>query len=193
MPKIEDDEIKNLNIQKQELIRKFDNKEINEEGFNIKMGEITNTINEKIKSFLNTKHSQTNVEPLSVDQKIDNVDPLKTIVQPTSVEIIKKKRGRKPKMVDGSNVVKPKKEKKEKVVKEKRTTLASLIIKALMMKSVKNWNDMAEKVSEWDSTVKKENVIKLARHLMYKVEKGKQPKKWPKYTWDKKEFMLTEK
>jgi hypothetical protein len=82
------------------------------------------------------------------------------------------------------------KEKATKVVKEKKDTRASLILKALQMKSIKNVNDVAKYVKEKlpsDNEVR----IKAQTCTMIKEIVAKKKKSLANATWDEATYTLT--
>jgi len=91
------------------------------------------------------------------------------------------------KLVEKKQNIKPKKE-----IKEKKINITSLIIKALGIKSCKNAEGVADKVIEWDSSLKKEDIIKKAKGLLNYIKEGKE-KRWEAYIWNEDEFLLTKK
>lgn len=159
---IDDKEVKLLNIQKQSLLRRLDRKEITQEEFDEKMAPILEKIKEKTQEFLSTKEKQN-------EESVDGQETVSGVNEKMSEEKVKST-GRKP-------------------VKDSKATY---IAKALQMKGVKTFDDVAEKVSEWKEGVDKEKIKKFAKAIIREVKRGKQTR-WQKYTWDDENFLLTEK
>jgi hypothetical protein len=67
---------------------------------------------------------------------------------------------------------------------------AAYIEKALSMKSIKSYEDVAEKVIEWLPGKDKKKVISQAKVIVKLVKSG-QKARWKNYTWDEEAFLLT--
>jgi hypothetical protein len=92
---------------------------------------------------------------------------------------------RKKKMTETQTVEKVKK------IKTPRTnSQAALIEKALMMKTVKSYEDVANKVFEWDSTKDKKKVISQTKIIINIVKNQSKPR-WKGYVWNEVDFLLT--
>lgn len=79
---------------------------------------------------------------------------------------------------------------KVKVVGKKplKNSNATLIGKALMMKSVKKIEAVADKVIEWKPEADRKKIVTLTKVIINEVKKGKG--RWKIYNWDEENFML---
>lgn len=161
--KINIPELDNVNRQRHNLLNLLDKKQITEEEFNNKFPELDKKRNELIWNYL----------------KIDNVDVPKkdNIIQTEET-----------KMAEETKKVKAVKEVKEKPLNEQSN--AQLILRALQLKSTKNYDDVAAKVVEWKPTAVANKVKSMAKVMVNEIVKGKGGKA-TKYAWDETNFMLT--
>lgn len=81
---------------------------------------------------------------------------------------------------------------KPKEKKEKTPSYTTLIIKALMMKSLKTIDECVDKVLEWKPGRDRNNTKTQMKTIIYLVKKQK-GKRWEKYDWNDEAFLLTEK
>ena len=78
-------------------------------------------------------------------------------------------------------------EKKEKPLAEMSN--AKLILKALQLKTVKNYDDVGAKVKEWKPTVEDKKIKAMAKVMVREIKAGKGGKA-KKYTWKDEGFIL---
>jgi hypothetical protein len=96
-------------------------------------------------------------------------------------------------------MVEEKEIKKEEVKKEEvkvgkkvsATSNASLIGKALEMKTVKKIEDVITKVKEWKPEAEEKKVKGMTKTIISECKKGKG--RWKAYTWDEESYLLTKK
>lgn len=164
---LEDKEITMLNMQRHSLIRKLDRKEVSQEEYDEKMTSILEKLKEKKNKFFKSREEDNKQMEGTTSESKDDV-----------VAEVKKKMA---------------KEEQEKNISRKPVTdsKASFIAKALMMKTVKSFDDVAVKVAEWKPGIDKDKIIKFAKVIVREVKKGKQPR-WQKYSWNEENFQLTE-
>jgi hypothetical protein len=85
----------------------------------------------------------------------------------------------------------PSTEKKEKVAKVKKDTNASLVVKALQMKSIRNADKAVEMIKTWKPEVEEKRMKTYVGGIINAVKQGKGH--WKNYTWDEDNFQLTPK
>ena len=168
------EELSTLQRKKHVLLRQLDRKEITQEEFNSQILPITTQIEEKINKLLN-KESKTIVIEITNNQALVQ----NQAIQPDNktseeeLEMVEEKKGDKPKL----------------------ESYTQLIIRALMIKSLKNVDAVAEKVLEWRPGRDIKHVRSQIHSIIGLVKKQdpKQAKRWLNYEWKDAEYLLVQK
>ena len=169
--KIETDEMKQLLAERQQLTLDFGLKKLTEADFDMKLNNITKRISEYTQNFL---------------REFRKEDTSKIVVNNTnSIENTIKEEN---KMAD-ENVAKEVKVKKEKVVKPKKETRASLILKALQMKAIRNAEDVAKYVLQFRPT---DTAAKIKAQTAVMIKETIAKKKRKNFTWDEANYLMTQ-
>ena len=190
--KIEDPELQKIINERQNLARMESKNMISAEDFKEKDSPLFVRFWEIIRNYI--------LKDKIKMEKIEQDLQLKKETLSKSVKYIKDQQNNKLKTFSGernkmaeekaAKVKAPKAPKAPKEVKEKKVTNAQLILKALQMKSVKDYDAVAARVVEEkpDADIKK--VKSMAKVMVNEIIKGKGGKA-KKYKWDATTFMLT--
>jgi hypothetical protein len=163
-------ELNDLTLNRHRLLRSFDSKEITKEEFEMKMKELMDKLRAKTNLRLEELHTVAANKYKLVEDKMKNKSE-----QPQT---------------EGTPAVKEPKEKGPR--KEVANSNTSFIAKALEMKSVKSFEAVADKVSEWKPGVDRAKIINQTKIVISHVKKQDQLR-WQAYTWNEPEFLLIKK
>ena len=155
--------LKELNVEKHELLRSFEKHLIEEKDFNERLEKLEKEIR------------------VEIDNEIIEMNKEKPIT--TKEE---------PKMAKEEKEVKKEENTKKRGKKEQADSYASIAAKVLLMKSIKTMDDAVAKVDELKPGMDKAKIKNRLNAVIYAVKKQKQ-ERWKKYTWDKENFLLVEK
>jgi len=171
MGKVESQELKELLVQKQILCRKESKREITEEEFKEQMEPIDKRCSEITQQYIREdwlkRHPENTNKSYINDEEITNS---KNVLMEET------------KMSNEAKEVKP--------TVDKVPSNAQLILKALQMKTVKTYDDVASKVKENKPTVIDRRIKAMAKTMVKEIEKGI-GKKSKLYKWDAANFLLT--
>jgi hypothetical protein len=167
--------LSDLQRQKHALIRQLDRKEISEEEYDKLMNPLNEKIEGEIKKILNK------------DNQITTSILTSLVIEPEQNQAIQPENKINE---EESNMA----EEKE-VKKEKGDSYTQLIMKALMMKSLKTIEAVADKVLEWKPGRDIKNVKSQIHSIVGLVKKQdpKQAKRWLNYEWKEDEYLLVQK
>ena len=176
MGKIIDDELKNLLVQKQILARKESKRELTEEQYKEQIEPINKRAMEITQEHIRLDWVKNH--PDDTDKKYLNNEITTDINKSVSME--------ENKMVEENK----KEVKKEATKEDKAPSNAQYILKALQMRSVKTYDDVAAKVKEWKPTIVDRRIKAMAKTMIKEIGKGV-GKKATMYKWDAENFLLT--
>lgn len=167
-----DPELQKISLEKQNTIKQLEQKSITEEQFKTKISELDIIEKARLRELTATLPcAETTVE----------------IVNPA---IPRRKRGR-PKKSDraSTNITE-----KTAPPRKRKYMITEYICKALQMKSVKNVEDVINKIIEWlpEENLKRENLGPQIRVFISAIT-HKKLKKYDDYKWDKENFTLSKK
>jgi len=159
--------IKKLNIEKHDLLRMFEKHLVLEEEFNERLEKLEKEITvETNKELVQMNQNQNKKqEELEMAKEEDSTEEGKKVKSEET-----KKRGK----------------------KEQPNSYASIVAKVLLMKGIKNIDEAIAKVDELKPGMDKAKIKSRINAVIYQVQKQKQDR-WKKYTWNKEDFLLTEK
>lgn len=160
----ENQRLKELNVEKHELLRHYEKHLIKEDDFKKRFEELEI----KIRKEIDKEIVQMNKEQIIKNIKQEELEMAKEEKEVKGDEI--KKRGK----------------------KEQANSYASIAAKVLAMKGIKNMDDAVAKVDELKPGMDKDKIKGRINAVIAEVKKQKQAR-WMRYTWDKENFLLTEK
>ena len=170
---IVNEELSILQKKKHALIRQLNRKEITQEDYDVQMLPITTQINEKLGKILNKTGDTITliIDKPSLEQN-QAIQPDKKLNE-EEIEMAEEKEAKKPKV----------------------ESYTQLIIKALMAKSLKTIDAVAEKVLEWRPGRDIKRVKSQIHSIIGLVKKQdpKQAKRWLNYEWKEDEYLLVQK
>jgi len=152
-----------IHEQKHNLIRSYDSGEVSEYIFNKKIKEIQDKIDIDNRKIMDDFNAQTATDEEPIVQKTVRRNKMS---EEQKIEKVKTKR------------------------KTKKDNYAAYIEKALCMKSVKNINDVIEKVTVWKPGKTGDAITTMTKNIIFAIKKQKQPR-WRGYVWDNDNFLLT--
>lgn len=164
--KTENKRLKELNLEKHGLLRKFEQHLISE-----------NERDENLKILENDIREEINKEIMRLNKK--------QIIKEEEFEMAKEEKEVKTEEVKST-------ETKKKGKSLQANSTASIAAKVLAMKSIKNMNDAIAKVDELKPGMDKAKIKSRINAVIYAVKQQKQTR-WQNYTWDKEAFLLIEK
>ena len=161
--------------QKQLLHHQRERKEITEEEYVKKFTDVDNEWRKEVYNVIDKFKGSLKEEEEENKQKL--------FLQ-RQQEVQRKELQRKKNMVETQTT-----EKVQKTKTPRTNSQAALIEKALMMKSIKSYEAVADKVFEWDNTKDKKKVIGQAKIIVNIVKTQSKPR-WKGYSWNESEFLL---
>lgn len=169
------DELRKLNNQKHSLIRQYERKEVDKETYKKEFKDLQKQIDEK---------TRIRIDELNIAQKEKENERRKELEQ-REIKINK--------LAEALNMTEEKNVDKKKTIgrKPKGNSNASLIAKALEMKSIKDIDGVVDKVISEKPDVDKKKIKLQAKTIIREVKAGKG--RWKDYTWDEGNFLLIKK
>jgi hypothetical protein len=174
--KVESTEVTSLIKEKHELYRRLDRKEITQEKFDEEEKRLEKEIDSRVKVYVDKENEKQKAHDVQREEKVE--------------EIIKYRKG-KTKGVE--NMVEPNETKVEKKPvaekKEKKASIKAEAVKALMLKSVKNVDEVVARLQDKFPEKDKEKLVAYVKHMVYNAKRNGPG--WSKYNFDKENFLLT--
>ena len=161
---ITDKEINVLAKQKHGLIRQFDCHEIEEGEYKMRLNALADKIKEKTRNIFDKHNEQLRKKE---DEKQNRIVETQEVDEKMADEEVKKE--------------------------DKPLSYTKLIIKALLVKGLKNIDDTVDKVLEWKPGRDAKKVKAQIKSIIYLVKTKKGAKRWNNYDWNEEAFLLTSK